>query len=324
MAGFSDEEGFESPPMSPGASDQEDEDGPSSPSTKKKRMTARQLQMSSSPRSRGKKEKGVIKTQTKGPKAASRAKTSKQCFAFDCSNVCKNKRKWCQHHFNCDSCLHGQAKKTGNMDAYKQAMADPRTARKAFDDWDAESPPGVRQKTLVEWGAWKKRYGITVAMTQRQGEELMSLAEFVSLKKLKGYTQEHAEEEWETMIASGAEGEGDGKQRKLWIAENKKRFRDRTVYEDAGYDEGGKAKKGFNPEEREKLRNWAVETASFGSKFMVKASADAAKASTDAPEVQAAAVSEADEINVALAAPSMHKTLSRDIKLMKKAFTMRL
>mgnify|MGYP003335107737 CR=1 FL=1 len=85
------------------------------------------------------------------------------------------------------------------------------------------------RKHLSNGGAWKKRYGITVGVTQRQGEELMSMPEFVSLKKLKGYTQEQAEEEWELMIASGAEGEGDGKQRKLWIAENKKRFRDRTV-----------------------------------------------------------------------------------------------
>ena len=42
------------------------------------------------------------------------------------------------------------------MEAYKQVMSDPRTARKALDDWDAENPPGVRQKTLVEWGGMEE------------------------------------------------------------------------------------------------------------------------------------------------------------------------
>ena len=53
---------------------------------------------------------------------------------------------------------------------------------------------------------------------------------------------------------------------------------------------------------------------------MVKASKDA-QASSDALDVKVAATeNEAEEVNVALAAPAIHKTLTKDIKLMTKAF----
>ena len=108
------------------------------------------------------------------------------------------------------------------------------------------------------------------------------------MRSLKGLTREQAEEEWEGMIAVGHEGEGDGTSIRLRTAENKRRFRDRTVYEDQGWDEGGKMKKGSNPDEREKMRQWALDSDSFGSNLMVAASKDA-KASSNTLDVQVAA-----------------------------------
>ena len=54
------------------------------------------------------------------------------------------------------------------------------------------------------------------------GEELMSMIDFVAMKKVKGYMKEDADTEWQQMIDAAHEGEGDGKARKLWIQENKK------------------------------------------------------------------------------------------------------
>ena len=74
----------------------------------------------------------------------------------------------------------------------------------------------------MEWGQWRKRYGVTVGVTQRVGEELKSMTDFVAMKKVKGYMKEDAEAEWQQMIDSAQEGEGDGKSRQLWIQENQK------------------------------------------------------------------------------------------------------
>ena len=113
----------------------------------------------------------------------------------------------------------------------------------------------------------------------------MTLTEFIGMRSLKGLTREQVEEEWEGMIAVGNEGESHGRSTQMWIAENKKRFRDRTVYEDQGWDAGGKMKKGSNPDECETMRQWAVDSVCFGSKFMVKVSKDA-QASSDALDVK--------------------------------------
>ena len=219
MAAF---DGFEceSPVGSPVNSDDEDVPEQSSPSGgKQKRMTAAQLRAAASPQQ--KRAGKVIKGHTKGAQKE-RAKTSKRCFVADCPESCKNKSKFCMHHFNVDACHLGQAKKANTMDAYKQVVACPHKTRQAFDDWDAENPAGCTKKHLVEWGQWRKRYGVTVGVTQRQGEELMSMIDFVSMKKLKGNEKDDAEAEWQQMIDAGHEGEGDGKSRKLWNMENKK------------------------------------------------------------------------------------------------------
>ena len=282
-------------------------------------MTAAQMRAAASPQKRG--QGKVIKGHTKGAQKE-RAKTSKRCFVADCPETCKNKCKFCVHHFNVDACHLSQARKDpSNLAAYKEVQADPQKCRSAFDAWDAENPPGVSKKHLVEWGQWRKRYGVTVGVTQRQGEELMTIGDFIAMKKMKGHEKEEAEAEWQQMIDAGHEGEGDGKSRKLWIMENKKRFRDRTVYEDNGWDEGGKQKKGSNPDDREKMQAWALDSASFGTKFMVKAKDPASASSTGADAVAALPVNEADEINVALAAPALHKTLTKEVKVGKKAFT---
>ena len=174
-------------------------------------MTAGQLRAVASPQNRrpGK----VIKGHTKASKKE-RAKTAKRCFVEDCTESCKNKSKFCQHHFNVDACHQSQAKKANAMDEYKQVIACPHKARQAFDEWDAENPAGASKKHLVEWGQWRKRYGVTVGVTQRVGEELMSMTDFVAMKKLKGFMKEDAETEWQQMIDSAHEGEGDGKSRK--------------------------------------------------------------------------------------------------------------
>ena len=312
-------DGFEceSPIVSPVDSDAEDDKEQSSPSGKQKRMTAGQVRAAASPQQ--KRAGKVIKGHTKQAKKE-RAKTSKRCFVADCPETCKNKSSYCVHHFNIDGCHISQAKKAGTLEAYKQVTACPHKCRTAFDAWDAENPAGSTKKHLVEWGQWRKRYGVTVGVTQRQGEELLSMVDFVAMKRLKGYEKEDAEAEWQQMIDAGNEGEGDGRSRKLWIMENKKRFRDRTTYEDNGWDEGGKMKKGSNPDDREKMQQWSLDSSSFGSKFMVRAKEAASASSTDVDAAPAVVQTEADEINLALACPALHKSLTKDLKLARKVF----
>ena len=78
-------------------------------------------------------------------------------------------------------------------------------------------------------------------------------------------------------------------------------------------------KQGCTPDDREKMQKWALDSSSFGNKFMVKAKEAASASSTDVDAAPAVVQSEADEINVALTAPALHKTLTKDHKIANKA-----
>ena len=70
--------------------------------------------------------------------------------------------------------------------------------------------------------------------------------------------------------------------RQLWIVENKKRFRDKTFYEDGGWDEGGSVKKNVAPEEREKMKARAGDSATFGTTFLINGQQDSSSGSKSA------------------------------------------
>ena len=139
----------------------------------------------------------------------------------------------------------------------------------------------------------------------------MSEAEYCGQQSLKGFGKEDAKEAWRIMIESGHDEEGEGTSRKLWIAEHKKRFRDKTFYEDGGWDEGGSVTKNASPEEREKMKAWAAESVTFGTTFLMKGQQDSSSgsrsASASAAEIQAK-MENSSAVEIGLAAPALHKS----------------
>ena len=259
-------------------------------------------------------------------KAKPRAKEeAKICHVQGCDVKAKPKNKSCNHHFNILGCLHTQAKKSGNLETYQQILACPVKTREACDAFDNENPPssGMR-KNLVEWGQWRKRFGVRAATVQRQGEELMSMTEYLALEEAKGISRSEAEEAWQQLLDKGAEGEGEAKTRKLWIEENKKIYREKSHYEDAGWDEGGSLKKNFSSDERDKMKTWAQDSSTFGSSFLLKsnaasASSGAGSVSATVAQMEAQAKSSAS-VQVGLEAPALHKSLTKDLKVLKAAY----
>lgn len=309
---------FDSWASSPARNDDDDDEVVSVQASPRKSQMRGKGRRDLTPRRRG----GVKKDGKMKEKKPRNPEQPKECYVQGCDAKAKPKNKCCVHHFNILGCLHKQAKKSNNLDAYQHIVLCPIRTREACDAFDAENPPGATRKNLVEWGHWRKRFGVRAAIVQRQGEELMGMNEFIEREKKKGASQQQAEADWNSRLERGADGEGEGPLRKLWIEENKKRYREKTHYEDQGWDEGSAVKKGATPEEREKMKNWAAESSTFGSTFLLKA--NQASASSGVTTVSAtAAQMEADakaNVEVGLAAPALHKALTKDLKALKTSF----
>ena len=140
---------------------------------------------------------GIKKKEKKPPAIA------KTCFVAGCMLPIKAKARLCPHHFNTDACLFAQAKKSGNLDVHKDIMTDPHKAADACNSFDSENPAGTHRKALVEWGQWRKRYGVKNSVVQRQGEELMTEAEYIGTRAVKGVSKEDAQASWQSMLDSG-------------------------------------------------------------------------------------------------------------------------
>ena len=154
-----------------------------------------------------------IKKDAKEKKAKKPPAIAKSCFVAGCMVPVKPENRFRAPHFNTDDCFQSRAKKSGNLDVHREIMSDLNKAADACSLFDTENPPGQHRKQLVEWGQWRKRYGVNTSVVQRQGEAFMTEAEYIGTRALKGVNKEDARQSWQTMIDSGHDGEGEGKAR---------------------------------------------------------------------------------------------------------------
>lgn len=87
--------------------------------------------------------------------------------------------------------------------------------------------------------------------------------------KSRGYTSDEASEDFKAKVRVGHDGDGEGGARKLWIAKNLKRIKDRKRFVSSAVEEGSKAMKAVKFQDARALKDFCYDSqASFGNSFL--------------------------------------------------------
>ena len=187
---------------------------------------------------------------------------SKKCFASTCEKVPKAHSKFCVDHHKDAEALRYQGKQRAKEDpeafeAVERALADPDKAHVALEDMRRSNPTGRFRKRLVEWSAFKQRFGKRAETRIRGEEEGMDMSDYVEWQKRRGKTDEEAMASWKALLARpDIDREGEGADTKVWIQKNRKRMRDVIYYKDAEVEDGSRATKDMSSADRS--GSWAL------------------------------------------------------------------
>eukprot|EP00974_Lingulodinium_polyedra_P105739 10235989-Lingulodinium_polyedra.AAC.1 len=90
-------------------------------------------------------------------------------------------------------------------------MNDPGKASLALADWERDNPEGCARMKLICWASFKKRYGVRVAYTYREGEVQMGIDDYWVLRgKPYGRTRDESDAEFMAKVDVAVEKEGEG------------------------------------------------------------------------------------------------------------------
>eukprot|EP00969_Alexandrium_andersonii_P344360 15221287-Alexandrium_andersonii.AAC.1 len=91
---------------------------------------------------------------------------------------------------------------------------------------------GKFRKRLIDWAQWKRQYGIRISFTEREKEAQMDYSEFLAHHTARGKGVAWVDSEWDRLLKSDCDREGEGLNVRLWVGLRKTRFRDRTRFEE--------------------------------------------------------------------------------------------
>jgi hypothetical protein len=141
-------------------------------------------------------------------------------------------------------------------------MSDAGKAKIAVQEFERDNPSSGSRKKLIDWAQFKKRYGVRVSITQRQGETQMDIDDWWRQRGQKnGWTRAESDVVFRQHVTNGTfEVEGEGPHLSLWVTDLKQRFRDVTKYVDNEEEESSKQIRDPSRAEREALRRTVRES----------------------------------------------------------------
>lgn len=160
-------------------------------------------------------------------KARARAAGNKNCFI--CESAHNKNSKFCTDHHKAAEAMRYQASKASppQGNALDAIFSDMAKCKMAINDFLRNNCEGRFRKKLIDWGQWRKQYGVRVAMTESDNDKLMGVTSYI--KHMEGrMSTEEAQAEFRRMVEAGHEGEGAGLDRKLWITLERTRTRTKT------------------------------------------------------------------------------------------------
>ena len=105
---------------------------------------------------------------------------------ISCDETCKANSKFCQRDTKLVAAIEYQATKKGELPTFTQIMNDPAKATEAVIDFDKKNPAGRFRWNLVDWGQWKKTFGVRVEFQVKETQFQMDMTAFIDSKKLNG------------------------------------------------------------------------------------------------------------------------------------------
>ena len=181
----------------------------------------------------------------------------------------------------------------------------------------------------MDWAVFKKRYGVRVAITEREGEEQMGVVEHAEYWEGKNNNPAWIENHWNTLLANtkDEDKDGTGADLKLWVPLRKQRFKDRTRFLESGVDTSTKAEKNISDQDLEAALKTVESSTSFAESWMQSAVPDAmqqkklpsSSQASGATEQQAATATTEEVIFMAPSAVKKHQfDLPNLVEEMKK------
>ena len=185
-----------------------------------------------------------------------------KCFV--CGAKKKAKSRFCAEHTTVDAAIKAQAERDGQLEMYQHIMFNVERAKFAMEENAKNNPPGQSfRKACIDWGGFRKAFGIRKSIREIEPEELVDESDFVTMQKAKNVSSPIARKKWKVMLNDkSTEGEGEGADRQIWIQLNKRRNRERERFEEGAYEEGSKKMKAPKQEEAEKLKTFALKNES--------------------------------------------------------------
>ena len=205
----------------------------------------------------------VKKTVTKQAKAKAKSKNTK-CF------ICPEKKlansKFCRRHHRSAENIRYQAANSvpPQTEACEEILGDEAKCRVAIDEFEKENCGGRFRKKLIEWGRWKRKFGVRKSFKIKEGEQQMDITEFIKYKEsTRGWDNPKCMAEWKKILDASdiADREGEGANLLLWIPVRKKRTRETEHYIDGAYEEGSKILKDPTKEDAEHLQEFSLRCA---------------------------------------------------------------
>ena len=106
------------------------------------------------------------------------------------------KAKWCTKHHPLYQALEYQSKKAGNQKTHEAIFADTKKAASAFERFEKENPPGQYRKSVVDWSAWGKSFGVRKSIKDSERQEEMDIRDYIGYQKNRGYSDAEARAMW--------------------------------------------------------------------------------------------------------------------------------
>ena len=254
---------------------------------------------------KGNKEgKGVKKDNKLKKKSVS--KKENLCFVAQCGRKKKSNQRVCSHHTPILAAIKYQSERDNEVEAYKACFADPEKAKWCCDEHERLNPPGTAiRKRFIDWGQWRKRFGIRKSQTDQDREELMDEADYVCYQRTRKVDSPIARKRFKQICEDPrSECEGDGAEKKAWVVLNKRRLRETERFEEGGVDEGSKLVKNMKQADINKLKAFAVNNQSeWSSGFLGMKSSSSSRDSALEPIEDLDSSKKKRAVNVSTAGP---------------------
>ena len=208
-----------------------------------------------------------------------------------CSEQPARGHRWCVEHKRAEAATKYQAQKSNQLQQYDQVMKDDAKAAEAVRDYVKSTPAGQRwtRKPLIDWVSWGQKYGVRLAVSEKDTSEPMTEAKFWRWAvDVEGQTESAAAAWWREIYESDADRDHNGRAGalRLWVPVSQVRERTKTRYIDASVESHSCQMKNVSPEELASLKNFTLDQdMSYGDDFMKQAasSSSPAKAAKLAP-----------------------------------------